>query len=176
MRPAHTGCPSGSCDSAAVVVGCHDDGGDVAVTCSAVGWPIGKGGSCWACKEKTPVKGIRCAIFCKRGFKGAFWRGGYLRRTTCNVVATAAHGSTQNGAIADGADQRSECRKWGGDGLRGEIARYVLRRITIGAGNARYRDGIVEPDLIRIILHESQMALSTCCRRCESGADGGQVG
>ena len=174
MRPAHTGYPGGSCDSAAVVVRCHEDSRDAAVTCSAVGWPIGKGGSCWACKEKTPIKGIRCAIVCKRGLQSGILAG-YLRRTTCNVFA-AAHGSTQDGAIADGADERSWRRKWRGDVLRGEIARHVLRRITVGAGGARYRDGIVEPDLIRIILHESQMGLSTCCRRCESSADGGHVG
>jgi hypothetical protein len=98
-----------------------------------------------------------------------------VRRTTCNIFA-AAHGSAQDGAIADGADQRSGRWKWCGDVLRREIARHVLRRITVGAGDARYRDGIVEPDLIRIILHESQMGLSTCCRRCESSADGGRVG
>jgi len=117
-----------------------------------------------------------CDLLQKRLQRGAFWRGGYLRRTTCNVFAAATHGGTQDGAIADGADQRSGRRKWGGDGLRGEKTRYVLRRITVGAGDARCRDGIVEPDLIRIILHESQMALSACCRRCESSADGGHVG
>jgi hypothetical protein len=112
--------------------------------------------------------------FAKVASKGRF--GSYIRRTTCNIFAAAAHGSAQDGAIADGADQRSGRWKWCGDVLRGEIARHVLRRITVGAGDARYRDGVVEPDLICIILHESQMSLSTCCRRCESSADGGHVG
>jgi hypothetical protein len=133
------------------------------------GWKLlgVQGGS--SCKVYQPVQS-----FAKGASKGRF--GSYVRRTTCNIFAAAAHGRAQDGAIADGADQRSGCWKRCGDVLRGEIARQVLRRITVGAGDARCRDGIVEPDLIRIILHESQMALSTCCRRCESSADGGHVG
>ena len=89
----------------------------------------------------------------KGASKGRF--GSYVRRTTCNIFAAAAHGSAQDGAIADGADQRSGRWKWCSDVPRGEIARHVLRRITVGAGDARYRDRIVKPDLICIILHES---------------------
>ena len=42
----------------------------------------------------------------------------YLRRTSCNIFATTAYSGAQNGAVAGGADERSNCWERRGDGFR----------------------------------------------------------
>lgn len=99
----------------------------------------------------------------------------YLRRTARYIFA-AAYGGTQDGAVADRTHKRRRRWKRRGNGLCREIARYKLRRIAGSACGTGHGDGVVEPDLILVVLHQGQMVLSTCCRRCEGGADGGHVG
>jgi hypothetical protein len=48
LRAGHARDPGRGCDGAAVVVGRHDDGRDVAVACAAVGRAVGECGSCCA--------------------------------------------------------------------------------------------------------------------------------
>jgi hypothetical protein len=55
LRAADTGGPGRGCDRAAVVIGRHNDGRDVAVACATVGGPVGEGGACWAGEEEAPV-------------------------------------------------------------------------------------------------------------------------
>lgn len=97
-------------------------------------------------------------------------------RRAAGYVVTATYGGAQDGAVADRTYKRRGRWKRRGNVLCREIARDELRRIAAGARGPGNGDGVVEPDLILVVLHQGQLVLSTGCRRCEGGADGGHVG
>jgi hypothetical protein len=58
LRAVDAGGPGRSRDRAAVVIGGHDDGRDVAVACSAIRGTVGDRRCCWAGQQETPVMDV----------------------------------------------------------------------------------------------------------------------